>query len=296
MTVTTMQASLPRPGLLPTPPARYSIGCGVWEDRPNWLVVDPTNFGDCGQQSVQPPTASGKPKQPIYYSPPPADPLEARGVHCLDRALLECGDKLVLLGTRMQVNNTQVRCELKNSFVDYHEVSSDDEGCRRRMSCPDLRGNEPVNGYVQELPPPPPPPPVGITTYMIRNIPTRFTSITFVRLLEDYGFRGTFNFFYLPMDFRSGKNMGYAFINFLDPGDGVRFATKFDSRRLPVSTSKKVIEISPSRRQGLMDNIALFRTSDLLNSVSLPHYKPLIATPETGGKLVPLSDHNFPPL
>jgi RNA recognition motif-containing protein len=135
-----------------------------------------------------------------------------------------------------------------------------------------------------------------VTTYMIRNIPTRFTSLSFVRLLEDFGFGGTFNFFYLPMDFRSGKNMGYAFINFLDPDVGLKFVERFHARRLPVTTSKKVMEISPSRRQGLLDNISLFRTSDLLNSVSLPHYKPLIATPDTGGVLVPLSEHNFPPV
>jgi RNA recognition motif-containing protein len=136
----------------------------------------------------------------------------------------------------------------------------------------------------------------SITTYMIRNIPTRFTSITFVRLMEDYGFTNSFNFFYLPMDFRSGKNMGYAFINFVDSQLGLKFINRFNQRRLPVTTSKKVLEISPSRRQGLAENIALFRTSDLLNSVSLPHYKPLIATDQTSGSLVPLTETNFPPL
>jgi RNA recognition motif-containing protein len=130
---------------------------------------------------------------------------------------------------------------------------------------------------------------------MIRNIPTRFTSITFVKLLEEYGFGQTFNFFYLPMDFRSGKNMGYAFINFVEPEIGRNFVSKFDQRRLPVTTSRKVLEISPSRRQGLAENIALFRTSDLLNAASLPHYKPLISTEKTCGSLVPLTETNFPP-
>jgi hypothetical protein len=96
------------------------------------------------------------------------------------------------------------------------------------------------------------------------------------------------------MDFRSGKNMGYGFINFVDEGIGIRFIDTFHDKRLPVTTSKKVMEISPSRRQGLHENISLFRTSDLLNSASLPHYKPLIATAETGGVLVPLTEHNFP--
>ncbi len=89
--------------------------------------------------------------------------------------------------------------------------------------------------------------------------------------------------------------MGYGFINFVDEAIGIRFIETFHAKRLPVTTSKKVMEISPSRRQGLKENIALFRTSDLLNSASLPHYKPLISTPETGGILVPLTEHNFPP-
>ena len=238
---------------------------------------------------------------PVYLPPPPpSEPtqLERRGVVCVDRQQVVEGEKKISIPAVIRVGTCLVRGSLKNSFIDFSIADSDDELLvSRRSSCPDVW--EGSGGCDVETPRMVAPKrrsvaTPGITTYMIRNIPTRFTSVTFVRLLEDYGFGDTFNFFYLPMDFRSGKNMGYAFINFYDPEVGVRFVSKFHSRRLPVSTSKKVIEISPSRRQGLIDNIALFRTSDLLNSVSLPHYKPLIATEQTGGALVPLSEHNFP--
>ena len=231
------------------------------------------------------------------FAPPPIQPtpLERHGIVCLDRRQVTEGEKQLNVPSMVRVGSLIVKAEMKNSFIDFSLADSEDDDMLvgRRKSCPDFAVGEvetPRAAHVRN----PPPRQRGITTYMIRNIPTRFTSVTFVRLLEDYGFGDTFNFFYLPMDFRSGKNMGYAFINFVDAEVGVRFESKFHSRRLPVSTSKKVIEISPSRRQGLMDNIALFRTSDLLNSVSLPHYKPLIATAETGGTLVPLSEHNFP--
>ena len=220
-----------------------------------------------------------KPPLPMVQ-PSVVDKLSAKGVVCMDRSVVEvAGDLQVMVPRLMRVKTDIIRGKLKNSFLEFEPETNEISVCRRN-SCPEkIFGNRPVS---------------QVTTFMIRNIPTRFTSISFVRLLEEYGFAGTFNFFYLPMDFRSGKNMGYAFINFHSPETGLRFIDKFHAKRLPVTTSKKVMEISPSRRQGLEDNISLFRTSDLLNSVSLPHYKPLIATPETGGTLVPLSEHNFP--
>jgi hypothetical protein len=92
------------------------------------------------------------------------------------------------------------------------------------------------------------------------------------------------------MDFRTGKNMGYAFLNFIDHACTCAFANLFHGRRLRMTTSTKVIEISPSRRQGLIENVALFKASDLLGSLSLPHFKPLVLV---GGSLRPLSEKTF---
>jgi hypothetical protein len=128
------------------------------------------------------------------------------------------------------------------------------------------------------------------TTLMVRNIPTRFTSVSFLRILDECGFRNCFDFFYLPMDFRTGKNMGYCFLNFTTPEFARGFASLFHGRRLRMTTSTKVIEISPSRRQGLIENVALFKASDLLGSLSLPHFKPLVLV---GGALRPLSERTF---
>lgn len=230
---------------------------------------------------------------------PALDGLSARGVVCVDKSMVELsGDKTAMVPKLLRIKRELIRGRLKNSFLEFEPMAEASPISVRRKSCPNFfQGMDGgISGADVVTEPSPQSAADMVTTYMIRNIPTRFTSLSFVRLLEDYGFGGTFNFFYLPMDFRSGKNMGYAFINFLDPDVGLKFVERFHARRLPVTTSKKVMEISPSRRQGLLENISLFRTSDLLNSVSLPHYKPLIATPETGGVLVPLSEHNFPPV
>jgi hypothetical protein len=132
--------------------------------------------------------------------------------------------------------------------------------------------------------------PAATTTLMVRNIPTRFTSVSFLRILDECGFRNCFDFFYLPMDFRTGKNMGYAFLNFTSTTYASAFCSLFNGRRLRMTTSTKVIEISPSRRQGLVENVALFKASDLLGSLSLPHFKPLVMI---GGTLRPLSERVF---
>lgn len=132
--------------------------------------------------------------------------------------------------------------------------------------------------------------PTGTTTVMVRNIPTRFTSVSFLRVLDECGFRNVYSFFYLPMDFRTGKNMGYCFINFVHPSFTIMFASLFHGRRLRMTTSTKVIEVTPSKRQGLVENVALFKASDLLGSLSLPHFKPLVLV---AGALRPLSEKTY---
>ena len=117
------------------------------------------------------------------------------------------------------------------------------------------------------------------TTLMVRNIPTRFTSSSFIDVLCDCGYSGTFDFFYLPMDFRTGKNMGYAFLNFTLPYYAQLFAHMFNGTRLGLTTSSKVLHITISRRQGLIENIELFRNSDLLSSESYPCFKPFVLVP-----------------
>jgi hypothetical protein len=127
-----------------------------------------------------------------------------------------------------------------------------------------------------------------LTTVMVRNIPTRYTSLGLVEVLKEHGFDKTFDFLYLPMDFRTRKNVGYAFVNFLDPDNVDRFISQFQGLQLKASTSQKTLEIVPSRRQGFMDNISVFGASELLvSSTHQPFFKPLVMVQ---GELVPLTD------
>ena len=176
---------------------------------------------------------------------------------------------------------------VKNGFYDFESSFVEKKSSNRSSSCPPQlsslrsdfrRTNSTVSTQISddslsvpEI--------SSATTLMIRNIPTRFTSTSFLDVLMECGFSGTFDFFYLPMDFRTGKNMGYAFLNFTLPYFAQLFAHLFHGTRLGFTTSSKVLHISTSRRQGLVENIELFRNSDLLSSESFPCFKPFVLVP-----------------
>ncbi len=50
------------------------------------------------------------------------------------------------------------------------------------------------------------------TTLMIKNIPNKYTQKMLLATIDEH-FRGSYDFFYLPIDFKNKCNVGYAFIN-----------------------------------------------------------------------------------
>jgi hypothetical protein len=50
------------------------------------------------------------------------------------------------------------------------------------------------------------------TTLMIKNIPNKYTQKMLLQTMDEQ-FRGGYDFFYLPIDFKNKCNVGYAFIN-----------------------------------------------------------------------------------
>jgi RNA recognition motif 2 len=54
------------------------------------------------------------------------------------------------------------------------------------------------------------------TTVMIKNIPNKFKQQTVLDLIN-MTHKYKYDYFYLPMDLKTQCNVGYAFINFIDP-------------------------------------------------------------------------------
>ncbi|KAF4682069.1 hypothetical protein FOZ60_011198 [Perkinsus olseni] len=114
-----------------------------------------------------------------------------------------------------------------------------------------------------------------LTTVMLRNIPNKYTQSSLLEAIDEKGFKTMYNFFYLPVDFKNGCNMGYAFINFAHHDYAVRFMEVFDGYQLPAVRSVKICAVCWARVQGLERNVEHYRNSPV-NELPDPQYRPLL--------------------
>lgn len=114
------------------------------------------------------------------------------------------------------------------------------------------------------------------TTLMIRNIPNKYSQKMLLDVL-DRKYRGRYDFFYLPIDFKNRCNLGYAFVNFKDAATTAEFYKELHSKSWEEFNSKKVCEITYARVQGRNALIEHFRNSRF--PCNEPDYLPLVFEP-----------------
>eukprot|EP01029_Cantina_marsupialis_P023500 TRINITY_DN588_c0_g1_i12.p1 TRINITY_DN588_c0_g1~~TRINITY_DN588_c0_g1_i12.p1 ORF type:complete len:2120 (-),score=751.89 TRINITY_DN588_c0_g1_i12:303-6662(-) len=102
------------------------------------------------------------------------------------------------------------------------------------------------------------------TTLMIRHIPNKYSQTMLLEEIDNH-YRGTYDFFYLPIDFKNRCNVGYAFINFMEPRFIVSFFKEFNGQRWPKFNSEKVCGLSYARIQGKQGLIQRFQNSSLMD-------------------------------
>ncbi|CAE8706930.1 unnamed protein product [Polarella glacialis] len=95
-------------------------------------------------------------------------------------------------------------------------------------------------------------------TVMMRNIPNRYTQQMVLDEVRQAGFADTFDFFYLPLDAKTGCNRGYAFVNFTTAFHADGFKQLFGGYRMKRSNSQKVIAVVPAELQGWEANYTKF--------------------------------------
>eukprot|EP00927_Polykrikos_kofoidii_P048630 TRINITY_DN42878_c0_g1_i1.p1 TRINITY_DN42878_c0_g1~~TRINITY_DN42878_c0_g1_i1.p1 ORF type:complete len:355 (+),score=67.47 TRINITY_DN42878_c0_g1_i1:135-1199(+) len=113
------------------------------------------------------------------------------------------------------------------------------------------------------------------TTIMLRNIPNRYTAEELLAEMLAAGFQGTFDFFYLPIDFSTKRNRGYGFINFQSEDSARLFLQKFHAQRLTRYATRKILEVFPAATQGFDANVAKFVRKDA-QRIQNPWFRPMI--------------------
>ncbi|KAM0869572.1 hypothetical protein ACQ4PT_040598 [Festuca glaucescens] len=101
------------------------------------------------------------------------------------------------------------------------------------------------------------------TTLMIKNIPNKYNCKLLLAVIDE-DHRGTYDFVYLPIDFKNKCNVGYAFINMTDPQHIIPFYKTFNGKRWEKFNSEKVASLAYGRIQGRSDLISHFRNSSLM--------------------------------
>ncbi|KAJ4337594.1 hypothetical protein N0V87_004549 [Didymella glomerata] len=101
------------------------------------------------------------------------------------------------------------------------------------------------------------------TTIMLRNIPNKMDWMSLKTILDEICF-GTYDFLYLRIDFKSGCNVGYAFINFADVGGMIALIDRIERRNWTAYRSSKAAEISYATIQGREALVQKFRNSSVM--------------------------------
>eukprot|EP00930_Biecheleria_cincta_P038895 TRINITY_DN2674_c0_g1_i1.p1 TRINITY_DN2674_c0_g1~~TRINITY_DN2674_c0_g1_i1.p1 ORF type:complete len:336 (+),score=66.36 TRINITY_DN2674_c0_g1_i1:131-1138(+) len=111
----------------------------------------------------------------------------------------------------------------------------------------------------------------GMSTAMVRNIPLRYITEEILAEFIGEGFGNAFDFFYLPIDFKSKRNRGYCFVNFVDEGSLRRFALAFHGKNLAKYQTKKILTVQPAAIQGLEANTKKYMHMRVAN----PWFRPM---------------------
>jgi hypothetical protein len=120
--------------------------------------------------------------------------------------------------------------------------------------------------------------PTQSTTLVMRNIPSNYTRAMLLDLLDDEGFKGLYNFVYLPVDFEiQTTNCGYSVINLVDSDIAIAFLAHFSAFSHWCVMSDKVCQVTWSDKlQGLDAHVEAFRNSPVLHKLAPDAIKPVL--------------------
>ena len=112
------------------------------------------------------------------------------------------------------------------------------------------------------------------TTLMIKNIPNKYTISSFLEEIN-INFKNTYDIFYLPIDYINKCNLGFAFINFVEPFHIILFYELYLGKKWKKFNSDKICELLYAKFQGRKELISHFEKGKVLSFES-EEKRPLI--------------------
>ena len=137
------------------------------------------------------------------------------------------------------------------------------------------------------------------TTLMIKNIPNKYTINTFLEEIN-VDFKNKYDLFYLPIDYRNKCNLGFAFINFVDPFHIIDFYDSYRGKKWKRFNSDKKCELLYAKYQGKKELINHFEKGIVLSFESEDKRPLILPTPNPLPKItipfkyLELFKSNFP--
>jgi hypothetical protein len=122
-----------------------------------------------------------------------------------------------------------------------------------------------------------------MTTLMMQNIPNEYSRQMLLDLLNGNGFAGKYDFAYLPLDFKTKRSLGYAFLNFTSKEVATQFLNAFEGFSGWCIPSRKVCAVTWSALQGLEAHVECYRSSPVMHSSVPEECRPLLF--ESGQKI-----------
>ena len=110
------------------------------------------------------------------------------------------------------------------------------------------------------------------TTIMIRHIPNKYTIELLMQEINS-NFEGKYDVLYLPMDFLHNSNLGFAFINFIDPMHLIFFYDEFIERKWNLFNSGKRCQLVYGKLQGKNELLNYIKKRNGITSFSDNIYK-----------------------
>jgi len=115
------------------------------------------------------------------------------------------------------------------------------------------------------------------TTVMLRDLPEAYSRSHLLKLLDTQGFFGRFDFIYLPVDFKSQKNLGYALINLVSPSEALRLTSHFKGFSDWGVAHEHVCSVGwCSPQQGLEAHVERYRNSPVMHESVPEEWRPML--------------------